>query len=165
MIVTLDPNKPYTAVVGSANGSSGIAIVEVYDLEGVQAAQLANISTRGLIETGDNVMIGGFIYSGGTGATNVVIRGLGPSLRASGVNNPLSNPVLELFNSNGQKLGSNDNWADTQQAQLRASGLQPSDASESAMLLTGLGHGTYTAVLRGSGTTTGIGLLELYVYE
>lgn len=166
IVATLEPNVPYTAVVGSADGGTGVALVEVYDLEGVQAAKLANISTRGFIQTDQNVMIGGFIYSGGVGATNVVIRGIGPSLGAAGVGNALQDPVLELYNANGTNIATNNNWADDAgQGAIRAAGLQPSQSTEAAMLVTGLPHGAYTAILRGSGGNVGTGLLELYVFQ
>jgi hypothetical protein len=164
VIATLNPGA-YTAVVQGAGGSSGIAVVEVYDLDSSPVSTLANISTRGFVQTGDNVMFGGFILLGGAGTTKIVVRGLGPSLAAAGVTNPLSDPVLEVYNSNGGLVSANDNWADTQRAELSAIGFQPSSAAESAILFNNLARGAYTAILRGKNGTTGVGLIEVYVFQ
>ena len=164
IIATLAPGA-YTAVVGGANNSTGIAVVEVYDLDAVQDSTLANISTRGFIQTGDNVMIGGFIYLGGVGATKVVVRGIGPSLAALGINNALTDPVLEVFNANGTSVALNDNWQQSAQAAaIQAAGLAPSNTAESALLLTGLARGAYTAVLKGQNNGTGVGVIEAYIF-
>ena len=124
-------------------------------------SELANISTRGVVGTGDNVMIGGFILGGPIGNTTVVVRGIGPSLGVQGVADALSDPTIDLYDSQGALLASNDNWQDTQQAELEASGLAPNDASEAAILMD-LSPGAYTAILRGKGDTTGVGLVEAY---
>jgi len=124
--------------------------------------KLRNISARGLVGTGDNVLIGGFIVGGNGLANNAVVaRAIGPSLAQAGVNNPLPDPVLELHNSAGAIVASNDNWQDTQAAQIIAIGLAPRDPSESAVYAT-LPAGSYTAVVRGAGDTTGVGLVEVY---
>jgi hypothetical protein len=164
IIATLNPGN-YTAIVGGANNSTGIALVEIYDLDAVQDSTLANISTRGFVQDADNVMIGGFIYLGGVGATNVVLRGIGPSLVSAGINNFLNDPVLEVHNSNGAVIASNDNWQQSPQAgAIQAAGLAPSNATESALLLTGLARGNYTAVLRGQSNGTGVGVIEAYIF-
>lgn len=164
IIAILAPGA-YTAVVGGANNSTGIAVVEIYDLDAAQDSTLANISTRGFIQTGDSVMIGGFIYLGGVGTTNVVVRGIGPSLIPLGINNALTDPVLELFNANGTSVALNDNWQQSPQASaIQAAGLAPSNTAESALLLTGLARGSYTAVLRGQNGGVGVGVIEAYVF-
>lgn len=162
IIATLNPGA-YTAVVRGATNDTGIAVVEAYDLDPNPASRLANISTRGYILTGDNVMIGGFIFGGGPGATNVVVRGIGPSLAPFGVANPLMDPTLELHDGNGATIDSNDDWISNRQT-IAATGLAPSSDDESAMLETNLAPGPYTAILRGKNSGVGIGVLEVYVY-
>jgi len=124
--------------------------------------QLRNISTRGLVGTGDNVLIGGFIL-GGNGMVNcaLLFRALGPSLTAFGVAGALQDPTLQLFNSSGVVIAFNDNWKDTQQAQIQATGLAPTDDRESAIYAT-LPAGAYTAIVRGANNTTGVALVEVY---
>ncbi|MFL6536808.1 MAG: hypothetical protein ACJ8JD_01355, partial [Chthoniobacterales bacterium] len=161
IVVTLDPGS-YTAVVHGANGTTGNALVEVYDLDTTQTSTLANISTRGLVQTGDNVMIGGFIVRGGAGATKIVVRGLGPSLPVSG---PLVDPTLDLVNAQGTIIDSNDDWATGHASELKAAGLAPTKASESAIYRTDLARGAYTAVLRGKNGSAGVGLVEVYVFQ
>ncbi|MDQ6704987.1 MAG: hypothetical protein M3Z85_03360, partial [Acidobacteriota bacterium] len=162
IIATLNPGS-YTAVVRGAANDTGIAVVEGYDLDADPVSKLANISTRGYILTGDNVMIGGFIFGGGPGDTKIVVRGIGPSLGAFGVSNPLVDPVLELHNGNGATINSNDDWT-TNQAAIQATGLQPSNNLEAAMLLTALPPGAYTAILSGKNNGLGVGILEVYVF-
>jgi len=164
---TLNPGN-YTVVLRGINNSTGIAVVEAYDLSPTAPAQLANISSRGLVQTGNNVMIGGFIVGPAKAAdTRVVIRGIGPSLSSSSVPNPLQDPTLELHNRDGDKIATNDNWKiddATQQSQetaLQATGLAPSDSRESAILIT-LTPGNYTAILAGKNNTSGVGLVEIY---
>jgi hypothetical protein len=164
IIVTLLPGA-YTAVVGGANNSTGIGLVEIYDLDPIQDSTLANISTRGFIQAGNNVMIGGFIYLGGVGATKLVLRGIGPSLTALGINNALPDPELEVFNANGTSVALNDNWQQSPQAAaIQAAGLAPSNPAESSLLLTGLARGAYTAILRGHNGATGVGVIEVYIF-
>ena len=159
IISTLDPGA-YTAILAGANSSTGIGLVEVYDLGPASApAKLANISTRGLVQTGDDVMIGGFIIGNQTSA--VLVRGIGPSLTAFGVNGALADPTLELHDGNGGLLASNDNWRNDQEAEIEATSLAPNDDAESAILRT-LAPGAYTTILRGVGDTTGVGLVEAY---
>jgi hypothetical protein len=162
LIATLSPGV-YTAVVHGANNGTGIAVVEGYDLDVDKASKLANISTRGFIQTGDNVMIGGFILGGGTGASSVVIRGIGPSLSAFGITNPLLDPMLELHDANGAIIDSNDDWR-TNQALIQSTGLQPSNDAESALLLSNPAPGAYTVILRGKNGGTGVGVIEAYVF-
>jgi hypothetical protein len=162
IIATLNPGA-YTAVVHGANNSTGIAVVEGYDLDADSSSTLANISTRGLVQTGDNAMIGGFILGGGTGATEVVVRGIGPSLVASGISNPLLDPMLELHDANGATIAANDDWK-TNQVSIQATGLQPTNDAESALLLSNPAPGAYTAVLRGKNNGTGVGVVEAYIF-
>jgi hypothetical protein len=162
--VTLNPGA-YTAVIRGASASTGIALIEVYDLDAVQDSTLANISTRGFIQTGNNVMIGGLIYLGGPGLTKVVIRGIGPSLAAQSIANPLQDPVLELKDANGATVEANDDWAQSPQAgAIQAAGLQPSNRAESTIFKTGLPLGAYTVILKGV-SGTGVGVLEVYIFE
>ncbi|HEX8899374.1 MAG TPA: hypothetical protein VF751_11810 [Chthoniobacterales bacterium] len=164
IIATLNPGA-YTAVVRGASNETGIAVVEGYDLDPDPVSTLANISTRGYILKDDNVMIGGFIFGGGPGATKVVVRGIGPSLSAPpfSVSNPLADPSLELHNGNGTTVDSNDNWTSNQQT-IAATGLAPSNNLESAMLETNLAPGPYTAILRDKNNGVGVGVLEVYVF-
>lgn len=152
----------YTAIVRDKNGGSGIGMVELYDINLPANSQMANLSTRGFVESGDNVMIGGFI-AGATNAlpANVLVRAIGPSLAQYGVAQPLQDPTLELYDRNGTLLASDDNWTDSQQADIAATGIAPSDPRESAILKM-LEPGGYTAVVRGKDNSTGVGLVEVY---
>ncbi len=159
MIVDLSPGA-YTAVVRSANTGTGIGLAEVYDLSQSAPATLANLSTRGFIQTGADVLIGGFIL-GGSDPSNLIVRALGPSLLQAGISDVLIDPTLDLRDANGTLLASNDNWADTQQAEITASGLAPSDPREAAIEQT-LSPGSYTATVSGKGGGIGVGLVEVY---
>ena len=151
----------YTAIVRGKSDTTGVGLVEAYDLEQAADSRLANISTRGLVQTGSNVMIGGFIV-GGSGNARVVIRGIGPSLTQRGVANPLADPTLELFDSNGTRLETNDNWRDDpDQAEIAATGLAPQNDLESA-LLANIPPGQYTGIVAGKNSGTGIGVVEVY---
>jgi hypothetical protein len=150
----------HTAVIRGANGSIGIGLVEVYDLNSNSNSDLANISTRAVVETSDNLLIGGFIVQGDT-PQRMVIRALGPSLSGRAVPDALQNPTLELRDSNGDLIVSNDDWKESQEAEIREAGLAPSNDRESAIIRT-LGAGVYTAIVRGSNDSTGIGLVEAY---
>ncbi|MFN2509646.1 MAG: hypothetical protein ABR589_12845, partial [Chthoniobacterales bacterium] len=158
IVRTLNPGN-YTAVVRGKNNSVGIGVVEVYDLAQGAKAKLANISSRGFVDAGDNALIGGF-FTGGT-STKVVIRALGPSLGDLGVAGSLGDPTVQLVNSNGATVRFNDNWKSDQQAQLEAIGIQPKKDAEAALVET-LPAGAYTAIVRGKGDTTGVGLVEVY---
>ena len=159
IIKRLNPGS-YTAIVRGKNNATGVGLVEAYGLDGT--AQLANISTRGLVQTGDNVMIGGFIVSNsGTGMTEVIVRAIGPSLSAVGISGALADPTLELHDANGATVASNDDWKETQQSEIAATGLQPTSDKESAILQT-LAAGAYTAIVQGKNNTTGVALVEAY---
>lgn len=157
--VTLNPGS-YTMVVRGLNDSSGVALVEAYDLSSSSNSKLANISTRGKVEAGENVMIGGFIV-GGNEETAVAVRAIGPSLGALGIAGALSDPTLAVHDGNGSLLAQDDDWRMYQEQELIDSGLAPSDDRESAMLLT-LQPGAYTAIVRGKDDTGGVGLVEVY---
>ena len=163
IIATLIPGS-YTVILSGVNGTTGIGLVEVYDLDQGVTAQLANVSTRGFVGTGEDVMIGGVII-GPTGAPNatVVVRALGPSLGASGVVGSLADPELELHDMNGALIASDDNWQDdpSQAALLQAANIAPSDPRESA-IYTSLPTGSYTAIVIGKDGTSGVGLVEVY---
>jgi Putative Ig domain len=158
ILMTLEPGA-YTAIVHDAANQPGLSLVEVYDLA-AKASLVGNISTRGKVSTGDNVMIGGFII-GGEDPTKVVIRAIGPSLGAQGIALPLANPVLEIHDSTGKLISTNDNWRSTQQNEIIATGIAPTNDNESAILLT-LDPGSYTAIVRGQNSTTGVALVEVY---
>ena len=154
----------YTAVVRGKGGSAGIGLVELYDLGTASlaadsTAKLAQISTRGRVQTGNNVMIGGFIVANAT--VKVIVRAIGPS---SGVDANLADPVLELRDGSGELIASNDNWRTNQEGEIIATTVPPRDDRESAIVRT-LGAGGYTAVVRGAGETSGIALVEVYVLE
>jgi len=158
ILISLAPGN-YTAIVRGKNNTAGVALVEAYDLDMSTATTLTNISTRGFVETGQNVMIGGFI-SGNSQAT-VIVRALGPTLTQFGVPNVLADPTLELRDTNGTLIASNDNWKDTQQAAIQASGFTPPNANESAIIVT-RPAGNTTAIVRGKNNTTGNALVEVY---
>ena len=162
IVVTLNPGA-YTGVVRGKNNSSGVGLVEIYDLSQAVAARLANISTRALVGTGDNIVIAGFTLGGNNGDDRVVVRGLGPSLTPWGISNALTDPTLELRDGNAALLASNNNWQDNpaQAAELTAAGLAPTNPLESAIAAT-LPPGLYTALLAGLNNGAGIGLVEIY---
>jgi hypothetical protein len=153
----------YTGIVRGNGNTSGIALVEVYDLNQSVASKLANISTRALVGTGDSIVIAGFILGNGPGDDRVVVRGIGPSLTAFGVPNALANPTLELRDNNGSLLSTNNDWQDNpaQAALLTAAGLAPTNNLESGIAAT-LPPGLYTVLLTGLNNGTGIGLVEVY---
>jgi plastocyanin len=163
------PAGNYTAIVRGLNSTTGVALVEVYDLSPNPDSFLANISTRSFVQTADNVMIGGFIVQG-TQPKMVVIRAVGPELTQFGVPNALANPTLELHNGAGALIGSNDNWQTTilggiimhdQVQDIINSGHAPTDMRESAIIAS-LPAGNYTAIVRGASNTTGVALVEVY---
>jgi len=156
---TLDPGL-YTTIVRGVGGTTGGALVEVYDLDLTVDSTLANISTRGFVQTGDDVLIGGLIILGDT-STSVLVRAIGPSLSDAGVGNALGDPTLELRDKDGALVAMNDNWKDTREAEIEATGLAPTDENESAILAT-LSPDNYTAIVRGKNDTTGVGLVEVY---
>jgi phospholipase/lecithinase/hemolysin len=156
---TLPPGA-YTAVMNGAGSSAGIGLVEIYDVDTGSAATVANLSTRGFVGTGDNVLIGGLIIRDGANPL-VVLRAIGPSLTASGVGNALLDPTLELYDSNGMQIGRNDNWRDGQPAATKATVLAPTDDREATMVVS-LAPGAYTAIVRGQNDTTGMALVEAF---
>lgn len=161
IVATLPANgSGYTAIVRGVNGETGVGLVEVYDLDLTADSKLANISTRGLVQTGDNVLIGGFIVSGAT-SKKVIVRAIGPSLPVPG---KLLDPTLELYDSNGRKFATNNNWRDTQQAEIIATTVPPTNNLESAIVTT-LPPGGCTAIVRGNADTTGVALVEVYALE
>jgi hypothetical protein len=159
LLATLDPGA-YTAVLKSATTAGGIGLVELYDLAQSTPANAVNVSTRGLVQTGNDVMIGGFIV-GGSQSRTVVARAIGPSLAGPNVSNPLADPVLELHNGNGTTIATNDNWRTTQEQQIRDSGLAPQNDKESAILTT-LTPGAYTGIVSGASGGTGVAVVEVY---
>ena len=178
LVATLAPKDPavngsgeYTAIMSGSGGGTGIGLVEVYDLDDPSAiAELANISTRGLVGTDDKVLIGGVIMGpiGGNPpvSATVVVRAIGPSLANAvpPVAGFLADPVIELYNADGSVIATNDNWQQndpTTVAEIQADGLAPTNASESVILAT-LVAGDYTAIVTGVNATTGVGLVEVF---
>jgi hypothetical protein len=158
LIGTLAPGS-YTAQVRGANNATGIGVAEAFDLSLASTAKLSNVSTRGQVGAGNDLMIAGFIIV--NNPLKVVVRGIGPSLANFGVPNPLANPTLELRDSNGAVVLANDDWKTTQQAEITATGLQPSNDAESALVVT-VQPGAYTAQLRGTNNGTGIGVIDVF---
>jgi hypothetical protein len=168
IIADLPPGN-YTAIVRGVNDSTGVALAEVYDLSAENNSILANISTRSFVQTGDNVMIGGFVVQG-TEPKRVILRAIGPELAQHGVSNVLANPTLELHEGTGVLIASNNNWMTTiiggiitmnQVREIRNSGYAPGDPRESAIIAE-LPPGNYTAIVRGVNDTTGVALVEVY---
>jgi hypothetical protein len=154
----------YTAVLGGIADTTGVGLVEIYDLTQNQESSLANVSTRGNVRTGDDIMIAGFILGAGDGGEDaIIVRGIGPSLYGFSPETLLSDPRLELRDINGQLIIANDNWMDdpTQAAIIQAAGLAPTNSLESAIAAT-LMPGPYTALLFGVNNGTGVGLVEVY---
>jgi len=160
LVASLQPDA-YTAVLAGNGGGTGVGLVEVYDVSGAAGSQLANMSTRGFVLAGDNVMIGGFILGGNN--NDVVARGIGPSLAEGGLSPVLEDPTLELHDGNGATLVANDNWQDdpASASQLTALGLDPQDPLESGIYVS-LPAGSFTAILAGKSGGSGIGLVEIY---
>jgi uncharacterized delta-60 repeat protein len=162
IVITLAPGH-YTAVLQGSDGGEGIALAEVYDLDPVSNSQLANISTRGSVHENDGVMIAGFILQGSESST-MAVRALGPSLVSSGVTDPVSDPALTVHDQSGSIVAANDDWKQTQEAELAALGLGSTHDRDSALIAT-LPPGSYTAVVRGKSGQSGVGLVELYRLE
>jgi hypothetical protein len=163
IVATLPANGAgYTAVVRGVNNTTGIGVVEVYDLDRSANSKLANISTRGLVQTGDNVLIAGTIVLGQT-SQKVIVRAIGPSLNIAG---KLLDPILQLVDANGVQVASNDNWRSDQQVDINASTVPPTNDAESAIVATLSANGArYTAILRGVSNTTGIAVVEMYALQ
>ncbi len=160
ILIRLQPGQ-YTAVLRGRGDETGIALLECYDLTDGESSQLANLSVRGHIGTSNDVVIDGFMIAGGGGGrSKIVVRVLGPSLATHQLD-ALNDPTLTLHDDYGSVIASNDNWRDRQQRELASIGLAPTDDRESA-ILANLPPGSYTAIARGKGETTGIGLVEVY---
>jgi hypothetical protein len=161
IIATLPANGAgYTAIVRGANNSTGIGVVEAYDLDRSVDSKLANISTRGFVSTGDNVLIAGMIVLG-TQSQKVLVRAIGPSLPLGG---KIADPTLELRDQNGGLLEANDNWVDSPNKQAIMDILPPPNDKESAIVRT-LPPASYTAIVRGVNDTTGIAVVEVYALQ
>jgi hypothetical protein len=159
IVATLPANgSAYTAIVRGVNNGTGIGVVEAYDLDRTVDSKLANISTRGLVQTGDNVLIGGLIVLGDS-SLRVIVRAIGPSLTVPGA---LANPTLELHDSSGAVIAFDDDWrTGGQEAEIIATGIPPTNDLESA-IVSDLAPGNYTAIVRGAGGGTGVALVEAY---
>ena len=158
IVKSLTPGN-YTAVLAGKGGTTGVGVVEVYDLDLAADSKLANISTRGFVDQGDNVLIGGTIVVG-SGTTNVLFRAIAPSL--SNIPNALQDPTLELHDGQGAIIATNDNWMDSPNKQaIIDSTIPPSDPREAAILYQ-LSPGAYTVILRGKNNTTGVAVVEAY---
>ncbi|CAN5174612.1 hypothetical protein BH20VER2_BH20VER2_00010 [soil metagenome] len=159
-VTTLLPGA-YTVGVTGLNGGTGVGLLEIYDVDLASPARLANLSSRGFVGSGNDLMIGGFIVRGNEAEARLVVRGVGPSLTAAAITEPLDDPTLEVRDSQGALVAANDDWRSAQEAEIIASTLAPLHEKEAAVVLQ-LPPGPYTALLRGSRGGTGIGLLEAY---
>jgi hypothetical protein len=160
LVVTLTAeNAAYTATVRGAGNGTGIGLVEVYDLDRAADSKMANISTRGVVQAGDNTLIAG-LFMLNQNSTRVIVRALGPSLTASG---RLPDPTVSLYDSNGTLIAFNDNWRSDQEGEITATGIPPGNDLDAAIVTTlpALG-GSYTAVVQGKGGSTGVALIEVY---
>jgi len=161
VVATLDPGA-YTAILAGKDNGTGVGLVEIYDLDEPILSKLANLSTRGFVNSGDNVMIGGFIIGGiSGGSSTMLVRAIGPSLTALDVAGALQDPSLEIHDSSGTIIASNDNWRDWQASEIEATGLAPTDDRESAIVMV-LPSGGYTTIVRGLDNSVGVGLVEAY---
>jgi hypothetical protein len=163
IVATLAPGA-YTALLTGKGGTTGVGIIEAYDANLPANSQLANISTRGFVQTGNNVMIAGFSLGANNNSTRIAIRGRGPSLSNSGLSNVLADPTIELHNSSGTTLVSNDNWEDdpVSAALLIANGLALTDPKESGIVTSLAAPGQFTAIIAGKDAGTGIAIFEIY---
>ena len=161
ILVTLSPGA-YTAFLQGKAMTTGIGLAEVYDVDSNANAQPTNLSARAFVGTGNDVLIGGTIIGGDAGSLlRVLVRALGPSLASVGVATPLADPTLSLHDANGNVIANNDNWKDSQQAAIAATGKAPPNDNESAILAL-LAPGNYTAIVAGKNRTTGVALIEFY---
>jgi hypothetical protein len=163
ILANLQPGA-YTAIQTGAGGGTGVGLIEVYDVDPLAASRLINISTRGLVQTGNNVLIAGCSLAGDSASNDVVVRALGPSLVPLGVNNALRDPVLALYDSNANVITADDNWKDSQQREIADTGLQPPNDLDAAISAT-LAAGNYTAVVTGKNGSTGVALVEVYATQ
>jgi hypothetical protein len=162
IIIVLAPGS-YTALLTGHGGTTGVGLVEVYDADAGGDSQLGNVSTRGFVQTGNNVLIAGFILGGDMPNDRTAVRGLGPSLSQFGLNAVLADPILELHDGNGATLIANDDWQSdpVSAANLTLFKLAPANPKEPA-IFTSLPPGTFTAILAGKDGASGIGVLEVY---
>jgi uncharacterized repeat protein (TIGR01451 family) len=161
----LDADANYTAILSGKDNTTGVGLVEAYDMEATSNTHLVNISARAFVDTGDHVLIGGMIVRGGDTMADIIVRALGPSLTPHGIANALADPVLELHDGNGELLETNDNWMDSpRKDDLIAAGLAPGDEHESAMYITPV-PGSYTGIVRGVSNGTGVALIEMYRFQ
>lgn len=158
IVRTLNPGT-YTVIMNGKNGATGVGLAEIFDLDNASSI-LGNVSARGFVGTGDDVLISGIIIGSGSNPV-VVARGLGPSMAAAGIQHPLADPVLELHDGNGVLIAENNDWSDTQTEMIQATGLAPSNSRE-ATIMVSPAPGNYTTILRGNGGTTGVGLVEVF---
>jgi hypothetical protein len=163
ILATLPP-AAYTVILQGVGQTSGVGLIEVYDNNQAADSDLANISTRGFVLTGDNVMIGGFTLGGNSNPTRIAVRALGPSLSSFGLSPVLADPTLELHNADGTLMISNDDWESdpVSAAQLTAFGLAPTNPKEAAIFTALAPPGQFTAIVAGKNGGTGIALVEIY---
>jgi hypothetical protein len=160
LVRTLPANgTTYTAVVRGVGNTTGIAVVQVYDLDRSVDSRLANISTRGFVQTGDNVLFAGTIVLGQT-SQRVIVRAIGPSLNLAG---KIADPTLQLLDANGTQVAANDNWRSNQEVDIIATTVAPANDLESAIVTTLSGNGaSYTVIVRGANNSTGIAVVEVF---
>jgi N-acetylneuraminic acid mutarotase len=161
IVRTLDPG-PYTAIMRGKSDTTGVGLVEVYDLDTSANSKLANISTRGIVQSDDDIMIAGTIVVGDTGSSRpVIVRAIGPSLT---VNGKLADPTLDLVDANGTVVRANDNWRTDQPATIQATGVAPENDAEAALVHI-VSPAPYTAIVRGAGGSTGVAVVEVYALD
>jgi hypothetical protein len=160
LVQTLAPGV-YTANVTGERGGSGVGLLEIYDVDAAASSRLMNISSRGHVGDAEDAMIGGFIVGGSTGFTRLMVRGVGPSLAAAAVTEPLANPALTVRDSNGELIAANDDWRAAQAGEIEATALAPTLDAEAASILSVV-PGAYTTMLQGGSGDSGVGVLELY---
>ena len=162
ILATLPPGS-FTAILRGKNGGSGVGLIEMDDLSNAVGSKLTNVSTRGFVGTGENVMIGGFILSGGSGKRKILVRALGPTLAQAPFNiaGVLTDPTLILVDANGTVVASNNDWRSSQQNEIQATGLAPPNDGEAAILTT-LPAGNFTAIVSGKNGGTGIALVDVF---
>ena len=160
LVTTLAPGA-YTAILSGVGGSTGVGMVEAYDTNPTDSGEFGNSSTRGYVSGGDDVLIAGVILGPDNEAARVLVRAIGPELTDAGVASALLDPMLDLYDGNGNLLKSNDDWADTAEGEISATGIAPTDPRESA-ILANLRAGAYTAIVSGKNGATGVALVEVY---
>ena len=163
IMMSLAPGA-YTAIVGGVNGGTGVALIGLFEVDHIESP-LINISTRGQVLTGNDVMIAGFIIRGSSPQT-VVVNVAGPTLANYGITNPLANPQLTLVRSSDNAvIATNDNWQSAPNAaQIQSSGFAPANSLEPAIMMT-LAPGAYTAIVSGVNGGTGVGLVGVFAAQ